>query len=506
MLLGCLAASGGATAKTAGPTGVILGAAFGPSLVRPPLRQTTRARAVDGWVAIATGLAPRAASVRTGLIALEVYDARDRRAGRRAFAGLILGRGATVRRSFWWPAPGTPTLSATPTATSTSTATPTAPASLGLAGPLGSADGGDNDNISTSPITSGPAGAVVNGLSAYINPPNPGDQIALAHYANGSGNLPGTLLVHSAKTTVSAGGWNTVSISPTTLAPNTVYWIAYNTNSGADNLHFTADGSGLETHSSAVTFGTWPTTIPGDSGNQATPGFLLTARVVGTPAPGPTATPSTPPPGPAASCQFGTANQPLSVAFCDSFDAPAGNGGRAGDLNPALWSVARIEAGGSGYGANLGQGAFDTWIPASLNFRGTHHTVVPDHDIQICGGHLVEGINEDHGQPVLAMQPKQPFDIAGRTGTVVFEVSDNTQGPHGAWPEVWYTDTAAAAPNDDGPSGINASPHDALGLQLNDTGSCAAGQVTVGLITQETNYVSNSLSFNQDGCVTLRSL
>jgi len=102
-LLGCLSAPGGALAKTAGPTGAT--SAVGPSLALPLVRQTTRAGAVDGWVAITTVLAPRSAFVRTGLIALEVYDARARRAGRRAFAGLTLGRGTTVRRSFWWPAP-----------------------------------------------------------------------------------------------------------------------------------------------------------------------------------------------------------------------------------------------------------------------------------------------------------------------------------------------------------------------------------------------------------------
>ncbi|HUY61166.1 MAG TPA: hypothetical protein VMW49_04755 [Candidatus Dormibacteraeota bacterium] len=213
------------------------------------------------------------------------------------------------------PPTTTPTNPATNPTTSTSTplpptSTPPTPASLGLAGPVGSADGGDNDNISSSPITSGPNGAIVTTLSAYIDPPNPGDQIAMGIYANGPGNLPGTLVTHSAKTTVSAGGWNTVSISPTTLAPNTIYWLAYNSSSGADNLHYTSDGSGLATYSSAVTFGTWPTTVPGAAGNLATPGFLLTAGVGGTPIPGPTATSSPAPPAPAVSCLFASAPRP----------------------------------------------------------------------------------------------------------------------------------------------------------------------------------------------------
>ena len=44
------------------------------------------------------------------------------------------------------------------------------------------------------------------------------------------------------------------------------------------------------------------------------------------------------------------------------------------------------------------------------------------------------------------MYPKQPFDFAGRTGTVSFDVSNDTQGTHAAWPEFWITDTPVPAP------------------------------------------------------------
>jgi hypothetical protein len=44
------------------------------------------------------------------------------------------------------------------------------------------------------------------------------------------------------------------------------------------------------------------------------------------------------------------------------------------------------------------------------------------------------------------MYPKQPFDFAGRTGTVAFDVSDNTQGTHAAWPEFWMSDQPVPAP------------------------------------------------------------
>jgi hypothetical protein len=44
------------------------------------------------------------------------------------------------------------------------------------------------------------------------------------------------------------------------------------------------------------------------------------------------------------------------------------------------------------------------------------------------------------------MYPKQPFDIAGRTGTVVFDVSADAIGPHSSWPEFWWTDQPVPAP------------------------------------------------------------
>jgi hypothetical protein len=47
---------------------------------------------------------------------------------------------------------------------------------------------------------------------------------------------------------------------------------------------------------------------------------------------------------------------------------------------------------------------------------------------------------------VLAMYPKQPFDFAGRTGTVGFDVSNDSGGTHSAWPEFWMTDLPVPAP------------------------------------------------------------
>jgi hypothetical protein len=46
----------------------------------------------------------------------------------------------------------------------------------------------------------------------------------------------------------------------------------------------------------------------------------------------------------------------------------------------------------------------------------------------------------------LAMYPRQPFDFAGRTGTVSFDVSNDSHGSHSAWPEFWMSDLPVPAP------------------------------------------------------------
>ena len=66
---------------------------------------------------------------------------------------------------------------------------------------------------------------------------------------------------------------------------------------------------------------------------------------------------------------------------------------------------------------------------------------------------VVETTNDGSGNgstggtlSILAMYPRQPFDIAGRTGTVKFDATNDTEGRHGAWPTFVYTDQPVPAP------------------------------------------------------------
>ncbi|HEX8968773.1 MAG TPA: hypothetical protein VF937_12885 [Chloroflexota bacterium] len=127
-------------------------------------------------------------------------------------------------------------------------------------------------------------------------------------------------------------------------------------------------------------------------------------------------------------------------ALCETFSQPAGTGNRSGQLNGTLWGVSRTT------GNNLPPGVIDAWSPTQLQTCSGTVNVQPDNDIVVCNGQLREATNDNENVTALAMYPKQPFDFAGRTGIVTFDVSNDTQGSHAAWPEFWLTDKPIPAP------------------------------------------------------------
>lgn len=82
-------------------------------------------------------------------------------------------------------------------------------------------------------MVTGPGGAVVTSLNAYVGTIDPADKrYGLAIYAD-SGGKPGAL-VTSATGTLGAAGWQALPLAAN-LAANTAYWLVYNT--GSDNAH-----------------------------------------------------------------------------------------------------------------------------------------------------------------------------------------------------------------------------------------------------------------------------
>jgi hypothetical protein len=217
-----------------------------------------------------------------------------------------------------------------------------------------------------------------------------------------------------------------------------------------------------------------------------------------------------------AGCQFASAPAGTSAAFCDPFRAPAGTGNRSGDLNGTVWGVSHL--------GDENVGLANAWTTGSLNLCGTTVDETAGTDVRICDGHLADAVDDGGHVTALAMYPKQPFDIAGRTGTAVFDVTDDSQGTHAAWPEFWYTDQPVPAPFQHESTLLNL-PHNGIGVRF--AGACPQGQgyncgpncpgnntqqvVSVDSADVVTNYQPNdsfsggSLSVQGDNCVVAGS-
>jgi len=226
------------------------------------------------------------------------------------------------------------------------------------------------------------------------------------------------------------------------------------------------------------------------------------ATTTATTAAPPTIPPTTAPPGgtSTSACRFVMADQPVQVALCQTFDAPAGDPTtRSGGLDPTLWGVSRTNT-----AVNFGQSQYNEFAAAHLNGCGATQVVLPPRDVQVCNGRVVEAVNDDSGQPTLAMYPKQPFDIAGgRTGTIAFDVSADSQGPHAAWPELWWTDQPVPAAHGE-MSAQFPYARNSFGFSL--ANQCAGNQVTVDRMMVTRSYAFSELAFRSTGCVTKGSV
>lgn len=188
----------------------------------------------------------------------------------------------------------------------------------------------------------------------------------------------------------------------------------------------------------------------------------------------------------ASGCQFLEGGGP--AAFCDTLGVASGGGTRAGQLDGRVWGVSRTTG-------NVGSGYASGWADVTMTGCG-NPTVHPEIDVQVCGGQMREALNDNGTRAQIAMYPRQPFDIAGRTGTVVFDVSDDTMGSHTAWPEFAFTDQPVPSPFlDDVGDTMPKNGVDILfaGNQSNNT------LVTVDEIFTSTNYVENVVPFTIDG-------
>jgi hypothetical protein len=129
-----------------------------------------------------------------------------------------------------------------------------------------------------------------------------------------------------------------------------------------------------------------------------------------------------------------------------------------------------------------------TWAPTQTQLcDGTAPTVFEPQDVRICNGQLRESVNDNDGEPFLEMYPKQPFDFAGRTGTIVFDVTQDETGFHGAWPELWISDKPVPHPNAFETGLFQPVPQNGVGIRFNVGGIGSWGSAAGVVVSR--NYV-----------------
>ena len=130
-------------------------------------------------------------------------------------------------------------------------------------------------------------------------------------------------------------------------------------------------------------------------------------------------------------------------AFCDTFEQPA-PGGRGGDPDETLWSVARVSQ-----KVNSSQGELVSWPSSTLSACGKiTEGVFPNQDIISCkhpttGRTELTSMFDDANGPVFqSLRVLQPFDFDGRIGHITVDIDAKTRTPegHGWWWELVIAD------------------------------------------------------------------
>jgi hypothetical protein len=149
---------------------------------------------------------------------------------------------------------------------------------------------------------------------------------------------------------------------------------------------------------------------------------------------------------------------------------------------------------------NQTQHEFYDWAASSQDQCGASVEVAPEHDVNMCDGRLVESANDADNQTILAMYPRQPFNFAGRTGTVEFDVSDNTVGGHGAWPSLVITDQPVPAPYNDTLSAVSDQARNSVGINFDSLEDENPGCLTAN-VWETVDYQTVIPATHIDGCV-----
>lgn len=186
------------------------------------------------------------------------------------------------------------------------------------------------------------------------------------------------------------------------------------------------------------------------------------------------------------------ADQCALATFCDAFQT-INAGGRGGDLDESKWSFSRLSQ-----ETVPSQGSVNKYVPFDAEFCTTTQTRQADADSFVCGqqfgesNHWMEGFYDNGSYVNDAARILQPFDFAGRLGTLDFSVDAKSTGSHGSWTETWLTDQPVNSPHGDHP-GTHAYPRNGVAVIYDMPEACGGTTSQTANSIREvdvfTNYV-----------------
>jgi hypothetical protein len=152
-------------------------------------------------------------------------------------------------------------------------------------------------------------------------------------------------------------------------------------------------------------------------------------------------------------------------AFCDTFELGPMAGGRSGELDPAHWSALRSAGIDTAFGGGIGKALLPQCRPGL-----TDAMVLPDNDTVICDPtptiatrHLMTATAaQNYGMN--SYRIRQPFDFAGRTGTIKLDADLSGGGLFG-WAAIAIGEDPTPAPTFDFPE-RGSGPRNGLEIEF----------------------------------------
>ena len=165
-------------------------------------------------------------------------------------------------------------------------------------------------------------------------------------------------------------------------------------------------------------------------------------------------------------------------------------GGRAGELDPARWSAVRSAGIDTAFGGGIGKAELPQCRPGL-----TGALVLPDGDTVICDPtatiptrHLLTATAaQNYGLNTYRI--RQPFDFAGRTGTIKLDVDLTNGGLHG-WPAIAIAGDPSPTPSFDFPE-RGSGPRNGFEIEFMG-GWCNTPNTVMPVIYRYRDYIESA--------------